>query len=158
MQFLMQTYARQPIAFSHGEGVWLWDTDGKRYFDGLCGIAVTGLGHAHPKIAAALGKQAGRLIHSSNLYRIPEQEQLAERLCTLATMDNAFFCNSGAEANEVAIKLARLYGHQKGIDKPAIIAMEQSFHGDHGDFVRHRQSQGASRLRTPPLGIRPGAV
>lgn len=129
MQFLMQTYARQPIAFSHGEGVWLWDTDGKRYFDGLCGIAVTGLGHAHPKIAAALGKQAGRLIHSSNLYRIPEQEQLAERLCTLATMDNAFFCNSGAEANEVAIKLARLYGHQKGIDKPAIIAMEQSFHG-----------------------------
>ena len=129
MQFLMQTYGRQPIAFSHGEGVWLWDTDGKRYLDALCGIAVTGLGHAHPKIVAALAKQAGRLMHASNLYRIPEQEQLAERLCGLADMDNVFFCNSGAEANETAIKLARLYGHQKGIDKPVIVAMEQSFHG-----------------------------
>jgi len=129
MQFLMKTYGRQPIAFSHGEGAWLWDTDGKRYLDGLCGIAVTGLGHAHPRIAAALSEQAGRLIHASNLYRIPEQEQLAERLCTLAAMDDVFFCNSGAEANETAIKLARLYGHQKGIDKPVIVAMEQSFHG-----------------------------
>jgi acetylornithine/N-succinyldiaminopimelate aminotransferase len=129
MQYLMQTYGRQPVAFSHGEGAWLWDTDGKRYLDALCGIAVTGLGHAHPKIAAALGNQAARLIHTSNLYRIPQQEQLAERLCTLAAMDNVFFCNSGAEANEAAIKLARLYGHQKGIEKPVIIAMEQSFHG-----------------------------
>jgi len=129
MQFLMKNYGRQPIAFSHGEGAWLWDTDGKRYLDGLCGIAVTGLGHAHPRITAALSEQAGRLIHASNLYRIPEQEQLAERLCTLAAMDDVFFCNSGAEANETAIKLARLYGHQKGIDKPVIVAMEQSFHG-----------------------------
>jgi acetylornithine/N-succinyldiaminopimelate aminotransferase len=129
MQFLMQTYGRQPIAFSHGEGVWMWDTDGKRYLDALCGIAVTGLGHAHPRITAALSKQAARLMHASNLYRIPEQEQLAERLCSLAAMDDVFFCNSGAEANETAIKLARLYGHQKGIDKPVIVAMEQSFHG-----------------------------
>lgn len=129
MQFLMKNYGRQPIAFSHGEGAWLWDTDGKRYLDGLCGIAVTGLGHAHPRITAALSEQASRLIHASNLYRIPEQEQLAERLCTLAAMDDVFFCNSGAEANETAIKLARLYGHQKGIDKPVIVAMEQSFHG-----------------------------
>jgi acetylornithine aminotransferase len=129
MQFLMPTYGRNPIAFSHGDGAWLWDTDGTRYLDGFSGIAVNGLGHAHPRITAAISEQAGRLIHVSNHYRIPEQERLAERLCTLAAMDNAFFCNSGAEANETAIKLARLYGHQKGIDKPVIIAMEQSFHG-----------------------------
>lgn len=125
----MPTYGRNPIAFSHGEGAWIWDTDGKRYLDGFSGIAVNGLGHAHPRITAAISEQAGRLIHVSNHYRIPEQEQLAERLCTLAAMDNAFFCNSGAEANETAIKLARLYGHQKGIDRPVIVAMEQSFHG-----------------------------
>ena len=129
MQFLMPTYGRNPIAFSHGDGAWIWDTDGKRYLDGFSGIAVNGLGHAHPRITAAIGEQAGRLIHVSNHYRIPEQERLAERLCTLAAMNNAFFCNSGAEANETAIKLARLYGHQKGIDKPVIVAMEQSFHG-----------------------------
>lgn len=129
MQFLMPTYDRNPIAFSHGEGAWIWDTDGKRYLDGFSGIAVNGLGHAHPRITAAISEQAGRLVHVSNHYRIPEQEQLAERLCTLAAMDNAFICNSGAEANETAIKLARLYGHQKGIDKPVIVAMEQSFHG-----------------------------
>jgi len=129
MQFLMPTYGRNPIAFSHGDGAWIWDTDGKRYLDGFSGIAVNGLGHAHPRITAAISEQAGRLVHVSNHYRIPEQERLAERLCTLAAMDNAFFCNSGAEANETAIKLARLYGHQKGIDKPVIVAMEQSFHG-----------------------------
>jgi acetylornithine aminotransferase len=129
MQFLMPTYGRNPIAFSHGDGAWIWDTDGKRYLDGFSGIAVNGLGHAHPRITAAISDQAGRLVHVSNHYRIPEQERLAERLCTLAAMDNAFFCNSGAEANETAIKLARLYGHQKGIDKPVIVATEQSFHG-----------------------------
>ena len=129
MQFLMPTYGRNPIAFSHGEGAWIWDTDGKRYLDGFSGIAVNGLGHAHPRITAAISEQAGRLVHVSNHYRIPEQEQLAERLCTLAAMDNAFICNSGAEANETAIKLARRYGHQKGIEKPVIVAMEQSFHG-----------------------------
>ncbi len=129
MQHVMPTYGRQPVTFSHGEGAWMWDTDGKRYLDALCGIAVTGLGHAHPRITEALREQAGRLIHSSNLYRIQGQEQLADRLCKLASMDNVFFCNSGAEANEAAIKIARLYGHRKGVSKPSIIVMEQSFHG-----------------------------
>jgi acetylornithine/N-succinyldiaminopimelate aminotransferase len=129
MKNVMPTYGRKPVSFSHGEGVWLWDTQGKRYLDGLCGIAVTGLGHAHPKVSAAISAQASRLVHASNLYQIPEQEQLAVRLCALASMDNVFFCNSGAEANEAAIKVARLYGHRKGISKPAIIVMEQSFHG-----------------------------
>jgi acetylornithine aminotransferase len=129
MQHVMPTYGRQPVTFSHGEGAWLWDASGKRYLDALCGIAVTGLGHAHPRIAAALSEQAGRLIHSSNLYRIEAQEQLAEHLCTLAAMDNVFFCNSGAEANEAAIKIARLYGHRNGVSKPSIVVMEQSFHG-----------------------------
>ncbi|MGD2139998.1 MAG: acetylornithine transaminase [Burkholderiales bacterium] len=129
MQHVMPTYGRQPVTFSHGEGAWLWDTDGKRYLDALCGIAVTGLGHAHPKITAALSEQAGRLIHCSNLYRIQGQQQLADRLCELASMDNVFFCNSGAEANEAAIKIARLYGHRKGVSKPSIVVMEQSFHG-----------------------------
>ncbi|UCH47285.1 MAG: aspartate aminotransferase family protein [Betaproteobacteria bacterium] len=129
MQYVMPTYGRQPITFSHGEGAWLWDTAGKRYLDALCGIAVTGLGHAHPRITAALSEQAGRLIHSSNLYHIKAQEELAERLCTLAAMDNVFFCNSGAEANEAAIKIARLYGHRKDVSKPSIVVMEQSFHG-----------------------------
>ena len=129
MQHVMPTYGRQAITFSHGEGAWIWDTSGKRYLDGLCGIAVTGLGHAHPRVTAALREQAGRLIHSSNLYRIEGQEQLADRLCNLAAMDNVFFCNSGAEANEAAIKIARLYGHRRGVSKPSIIVMEQSFHG-----------------------------
>jgi acetylornithine/N-succinyldiaminopimelate aminotransferase len=129
MQYLMNNYGRQPIAFSHGDGAWLWDLEGKRYLDCLCSIAVSGIGHAHPRLTAAIREQAGRLIHISNLYRIPEQEQLAERLCILSGMDKAFFCNSGCEANEAAIKLARLYGHQKGIESPAIIVMEQAFHG-----------------------------
>ena len=129
MQYVMPTYGRQPITFSHGEGAWIWDTAGKRYLDALCGIAVTSLGHAHPRITAALSEQAGRLIHSSNLYHIEAQEQLAERLCTLAAMDNVFFCNSGAEANEAAIKIARLYGHRNDVSKPSIVVMEQSFHG-----------------------------
>jgi acetylornithine/N-succinyldiaminopimelate aminotransferase len=129
MQHLMTTYGRLPVAFTRGEGPWLWDVDGKRYLDGLCGIAVSGLGHAHPVLTRALCEQAGRLVHASNLYRIPEQEQLAERLCALAGMDRVFFCNSGCEANEAAIKLARLYGHQKGIDVPVIVVMEKAFHG-----------------------------
>jgi acetylornithine aminotransferase len=129
MQHLMNTYGRQPIAFSHGDGAWLWDLEGKRYLDCLCSIAVSGIGHAHPRLTAAIREQAGRLIHVSNLYRIPEQEQLAARLCALSGMDTAFFCNSGCEANEAAIKLARLHGHQKGIESPAIVVMEQAFHG-----------------------------
>jgi acetylornithine/N-succinyldiaminopimelate aminotransferase len=126
---LQTTYNRLPVAFERGEGAWLWDTEGRRYLDALSGIAVCGLGHAHPKVAAAIADQARTLIHTSNLYRIPLQEQLARRLCALAGMDQAFFCNSGAEANEAAIKLARLHGHRRGTERPKIIVMEGSFHG-----------------------------
>ncbi len=127
--YLMQTYARQPVAFVRGEGVWLYDEQGNRYLDAVAGVAVNGLGHAHPALVRALCEQAGRLIHTSNLYRIPEQERLAERLCQLSGLERAFFCTAGAEANEAAIKLARLHGHQRGIDNPAIVVMEKSFHG-----------------------------
>ena len=129
MQHVMTTYGRQPIAFSRGEGAWLWDLGGKRYLDCVSGVAVTGVGHAHPRLVAAISAQAARAIHVSNLYEIPEQERLAERLCAIAGMDNAFFCNSGCEANEAAIKLARLYGHHKGVESPTIIVMEKAFHG-----------------------------
>ncbi|MDO8704747.1 MAG: aspartate aminotransferase family protein [Sulfuricaulis sp.] len=125
----MNLFAALPVAFVRGEGAWLWDTQGKKYLDALAGIAVCGLGHAHPAITAALCDQAGKLLHTSNWYQIPLQEQLAERICKLADMDNAFFCNSGAEANEAAIKLARLHGHQRGILTPGIIVTEGSFHG-----------------------------
>ncbi|MBT9590177.1 MAG: acetylornithine transaminase [Thiobacillus sp.] len=126
---LMNTYTRQPVAFVRGEGAYLWDESGKRYLDAVAGVAVNGLGHAHPKLVKAICEQAAALIHSSNLYRIPKQEELAERLCALSGMDRAFFCNSGCEANEAAIKLARLYGHGKGIEVPTIIVMEKAFHG-----------------------------
>lgn len=129
MSHLMNNYARQPIAFTHGEGCRLFDEHGKSYLDGIAGIAVNTLGHNHPRLTAALERQVHRLIHVSNLYRVIEQEQLAERLARLSGMDEVFFCNSGCEANEAAIKLARLYGHGKGIEQPAIIVMEQSFHG-----------------------------
>ncbi len=126
---LMSTYARLPVQFERGEGVWLWDTEGKQYLDALSGIAVCGLGHAHPTVAEAISAQAGRLLHTSNLYGIPLQADLADRLCQLSAMKRVFFCNSGAEANEAAIKIARLYGHGRGIECPAIIVMENSFHG-----------------------------
>ncbi len=129
MSCLMNTYARQNVAFVRGEGVWLWDENGKRYLDALAGIAVNGLGHAHPRLTQAICEQAGQLIHTSNVYQIPRQEQLAEKLCGISGMDRAFFCNSGCEANEAAIKLARLYGHGKGIALPTIVVMEKSFHG-----------------------------
>lgn len=125
----MNTYGRLPVAFDRGEGVWLWDTDGRRYLDALSGIAVTGLGHAHPRVVQALADQAGRVIHASNLYRIPEQERLADTLCRLSGMDRVFFCNSGCEANEAAIKLARLHGHHRGIEQPVVVVMEKAFHG-----------------------------
>lgn len=126
---LMNTYARQPIAFVRGEGAYLWDEAGRRYLDAVAGVAVNALGHAHPKLVQAVAEQAASLIHSSNLYRVLRQEELADRLCALSGMDKAFFCNSGCEANEAAIKLARLYGHNKGIELPTIIVMEKSFHG-----------------------------
>jgi acetylornithine/N-succinyldiaminopimelate aminotransferase len=125
----MNTYARLPVAFVRGEGVWLWDSEGRRYLDALAGIAVSTLGHAHPRLVSALTEQTARLIHCSNLYRIEQQEALAAKLCALSQMDNAFFCNSGAEANEAAIKIARAYGHGRGIDLPTIVVMEKSFHG-----------------------------
>jgi len=126
---LMSTYKRLPIQFERGEGIWLWDTEHRQYMDALSGIAVCGLGHAHPAVTKAVTEQASKLVHTSNLYGIPLQEQLAERLCTLANMDRVFFSNSGAESNEAAIKIARLFGHSKDIDCPAIIVMENSFHG-----------------------------
>nr|WP_241505894.1 aspartate aminotransferase family protein [Parahaliea mediterranea] len=126
---LMPTYARLPVSFVRGEGVYLFDSDGRRYLDAIAGIGVNALGHAHPALVAAVQEQAARLIHTSNLYRIAEQEALAASLCTVSGMQSCFFGNSGAEANEAAIKLARLYGHQRGVDKPTIIVMERSFHG-----------------------------
>jgi acetylornithine/N-succinyldiaminopimelate aminotransferase len=129
MSALMETYARLPVTFSHGEGVYLYDNEGTRYLDGIAGIGVNALGHAHPAVTAAIVGQASRLIHTSNLYRIEAQEKLAQRLTELTAMDACFFGNSGAEANEAAIKLARLYGHQKNIRKPTIVVMEGAFHG-----------------------------
>jgi acetylornithine aminotransferase len=126
---LMPTYARQPVSFVRGEGVWLHDSEGKRYLDAISGIAVCGLGHAHPKVAAAIAEQAATLVHTSNLYQIPLQEALGRLLCDVSGMELCFFGNSGAEANEAAIKLARMFGHKKQIAEPAIIVMENSFHG-----------------------------
>jgi acetylornithine/N-succinyldiaminopimelate aminotransferase len=129
MSHVMNTYSRLPVSFSRGEGVWVWDESGKRYLDALAGIAVNTVGHAHPKLVRTIAEQAARLIHVSNLYGVPEQERLADKLCAVSGMDNVFFCNSGCEANEAAIKIARLYGHKKGVDNPAIIVMDKAFHG-----------------------------
>ena len=129
MSHVMNTYARLPVGFTKGSGTFLEDTDGNRYLDALTGIAVVGLGHAHPGVANALAEQAASLTHTSNLYEIPLQTKLASKLCEISGMDSAFFANSGAEANEAAIKLARIKGNQEGINKPEIIVMDDSFHG-----------------------------
>jgi acetylornithine/N-succinyldiaminopimelate aminotransferase len=129
MSHVMNTYKRLPVAFERGEGSWLWDTQGKRYLDALAGIAVCGLGHSHPKLVRALCEQAGKLIHTSNLYEIRRQEELADRLAAISGMDEVFFCNSGCEANEAALKIARLFGHGKGVELPAIVVLDKSFHG-----------------------------
>ncbi len=126
---IMPTYARLPVTFERGEGAWLWSTDGHRYLDAISGIAVCNLGHAHPAVARALCDQASKLVHTSNLYGVGLQEQLAHKLCELSGLDNVFFCNSGAEANEAALKLARKFGHSKSIENPKVIVMENSFHG-----------------------------
>jgi acetylornithine/N-succinyldiaminopimelate aminotransferase len=126
---IMTTYARLPVRFSHGDGPWLFDDQGERYLDALSGISVCGLGHAHPAVTEAIAKQAGRLVHTSNLYRVANQERLAERLVELTGMDSVFFGNSGAEANEAAIKVARVTGHARGIDVPKIAVANGSFHG-----------------------------
>ena len=126
---VMPTYVRLPVSFVRGAGSYLYDDAGKAYLDGLTGLAVCGLGHAHPRVAEAVGAQAATLLHTSNLYRIAPQERLAKRLCDVAGMDNAFFCNSGAEANEAAIKIARLYGHGRDVSAPAVVVVDDSFHG-----------------------------
>ncbi|HXF47260.1 MAG TPA: aspartate aminotransferase family protein [Burkholderiaceae bacterium] len=129
MSCLMNTYNRLPIAFTHGKGAWLYGDDGNEYLDALAGIAVNGLGHGHPRLVKAIADQAGKLIHTSNIYRVREQELLAERLCALTGMSEAFFGNSGAEANEAALKLVRLYGHQHGQPEAQTIVMERAWHG-----------------------------
>lgn len=129
MQAIMNTYGRLPVTFTTGKGSWLTDNEGKQYLDALCGIAVCGLGHAHPAVTEAICQQAHSLIHTSNLYSIERQQQLADALVRISGMENVFFSNSGAEANEAAIKIARKYGHQKGIHEPVIIVMTKSFHG-----------------------------
>ncbi len=129
MSALMPTYARLAVTFTHGEGAYLFDSQGTRYLDGIAGIGVNALGHAHPAVTRTITEQAARLIHTSNLYRVEAQEKLAQRLASIAGMDACFFGNSGAEANEAAIKLARLYGHQNNISKPTIIVLEGAFHG-----------------------------
>jgi acetylornithine/N-succinyldiaminopimelate aminotransferase len=129
MNHLMNTYARQPVGFVRGEGVWLWDEAGTRYLDGVSGVGVTSLGHCHPKVVNAICEQARSLLHTSNLYRIFRQEELADLICKLSGMDEVFFCSSGAEANEAAIKLARLYGHKNGTENSHIVVMEKAWHG-----------------------------
>src|SRR3954465_8855294 len=142
MSHVMNTYARQPVAFVRGEGVWLWDEAGKKYLDALAGIAVNTLGYAHPKFTKALATRINSgVIHTSNLWRIPDQEAAADRIAEITGLDEVFFCNSGLEANEAAIKVARKYGHEKGIAEPAII-------------VRERASLGPSLATLPATGSR----
>ncbi len=129
MPHVMNTYGRLPIALSHGKGCWVWDTEGRRYLDGLGGIAVNTLGHGHPKLVPALQEQVARLIHTSNYYEVPLQETLATKLCEISGLDSVFFCSTGLEANEAALKIARKFGHDKGIHRPEIIVYEKAFHG-----------------------------
>ena len=130
MSHVMNTYARLPVAFVRGEGVWLWDASGRKYLDGLAGIAVNTLGYAHPKLAKAINDcAASGIVHTSNLFQIPAQEAAADRIAAITGLDEVFFCNSGCEANEAAIKIARLYGHKRGVERPEIIVFEKAFHG-----------------------------
>lgn len=126
---VMNTYANLPVFLARGEGVWLWDEDGRKYLDGLAGIAVNTLGHNHPRLVAAIADQASKLIHSSNVYKVRLQETLADKLASLSGMDRVFFCNSGLEANEAALKIARKYGHDRGIANPEIVVYDNAFHG-----------------------------
>ena len=126
---VMPTYGRLPVALSHGQGVWVWDVEGRRYLDALAGIAVNTLGHAHPRLVPALQEQVAKLIHTSNYYQSPLQEQLADKLCEISGLANVFFCNSGLEANEAALKIARKFGHDRGNANPAVIVFEGAFHG-----------------------------
>ena len=151
---VMKTYGRLPIALSHGRGCWVWDTEGKKYLDGLGGIAVNTLGHAHPKLVPALQDQIGKLIHSSNYYHVPLQEQLAAKLCELSGLSNVFFCSTGLEANEAALKIARKFGHDKGIDPPGDRGLREGLPRPlDRHAVGHRQPQGAGRLRPAGRGL-----
>jgi acetylornithine aminotransferase len=129
MPHVLNTYGRLPIALTRGRGCWVWDTEGRRYLDGLGGIAVNTLGHAHPRLVPALQDQVARMIHCSNYYEVPLQEQLAAKLCEISGLAGAFFCNSGLEANEAALKIARKFGHDKGVERPEVIVYEKAFHG-----------------------------
>ncbi len=126
---VMPTYGRLPFALSHGQGCWVWDTAGRRYLDGLAGIAVNTVGHAHPRLVPALQDQIGKLIHACNYYQSPLQEQLADKLCQLSGLSNVFFCNSGLEANEAALKIARKFGHDRGNHNPEVMVFDGAFHG-----------------------------
>ncbi len=126
---LMPTYKSLPVSFGRGEGIYVWDQDENQYLDALSGISVTSLGHNHPAVTSAIIDQASRILHTSNVYHIENQAKLADLLCDMSKMEQVFFANSGAEANEAAIKIARLFGHHRNIDKPEIIVMENSFHG-----------------------------
>ncbi|WP_301203920.1 aminotransferase class III-fold pyridoxal phosphate-dependent enzyme, partial [Turicimonas muris] len=129
MSNLMNTYGRLPVEFDHGQGVWLWDKEGNKYLDALAGIAVNAVGHAHPRLVKAISDQASKLIHCSNYFQISLQEQVAAKLLEHSGLDAVFFCNSGLEANECAFKIARKYGHQKGIKVPTIVVLKKAFHG-----------------------------
>ena len=126
---VMSTYGRLDLAISHGQGCWVWDVKGRRYLDGLAGIAVNTLGHGHPRLVPALQDQVAKLIHTSNYYHVPLQEQLADKLCELSGLSKVFFCNSGLEANEAALKIARKFGHDRGNDNPEVLVFEGAFHG-----------------------------
>jgi len=144
---IMPTYARLPITFERGEGAWLWDVNNNRYLDAISGIAVCSLGHAHPAVHQAICEQSAKLLHTSNLYNIAVQVNLAAKLAEKSGMDNVFFGNSGAEANEAAIKLARKYGHELGVAKPGIIVTEKKFSWSHaGNFECDRQRKGTTGL------------
>ena len=155
---LMSTYANLPISLDRGEGVWLWDEDGRKYLDGLAGIAVNTLGHNHKRLVAALTDQVTRIIHSSNIYRVRNQELLSAQLAELSHMDKVFFCNSGLEANEAAIKIARKFGHDKGIELPGDRGLRQRLSRQiAGHAVGHRQRQGTKGFRSAGRRLRSGA-
>ena len=149
----MQTYSRLPVAFERGEGVWLWDKQGRRYLDALSGVAVCSLGHAHPVIAGVIAEQSEKLMHTSNLYEIPMQERLAERLARLTGLQTAFFCNSGAEANETAVKLVRRHAREKGFDSPVIVTLEGAFHGRTLGMLAAGDLPGNARFAPLPEGF-----
>lgn len=155
MSAIMPTYGRLDVTFVRGEGAWLFDTHGEAYLDGVSGIAVTNLGHSHPAVTAAIQQQAGQLLHTSNLYHIPGQQRLAATLTDATGMDSVFFCNSGAEANETAIKLARLYGHRQGMTAPKIIVLESAFHGR---TMGALSATGNARIREPFAPLLPGFI